>query len=214
MENITNHLVITDEEVSLPDSLGFLLLSGRDQLNISSQFVRMGWSTLGEWRNPLHLNATISQFFLIYELPGSAQDEAERSFQAAELLWHYCVHTYSIGVEDSRATTNITHTDVNFGDVNSINFTLIDRDSKDTFTVHPGSEPSFRLDLGLQDSFTGSWYYEAESRVFFDLRHQLGMSLYDGYTYDNFKTTAGQARHTTWRNLESFTETIAAALTA
>ncbi|KAH7317173.1 hypothetical protein B0I35DRAFT_512942 [Stachybotrys elegans] len=79
--------------------------------NISSPASKPQERTIAFTDEPHLLNATFSQFFIIYHYAGCF--ETRDCLFAIEMLWHFCVHTYSMSVENGRSHINTrSHTEV------------------------------------------------------------------------------------------------------
>lgn len=219
MGNITEYLTKVDYYMTLPKELGRL----NGGLNITSPAYSAGpvaWDNpnatkpLYKWENSDIVPLSLAQAFFLYEIPTNETHDTQ--FEAVEVVWHYCVHTYNISVTDNVANTELLASELEVsqrGDRNE-SFTLLATNGHHEFSLTSlGMMYAFRRRLST--TIVGHWEYfvSPESLNYNEFTYQIGQNVYSGCVSPNPNKPTQLCRQMMWSNLRNVTETMALAMT-
>ncbi|KAJ4252341.1 hypothetical protein NW762_010939 [Fusarium torreyae] len=170
--------------------------------------------TLSEWDNDVAA-ATIAHFFIIYS---NASPNMKTRFRALEMLWHFCVQTYSVQVKDGVDETTISASSVKIVSSNSTfdgenewdSFILSDETGEGSFNVTT-SPIHVQIDEDFRHAFSGDWSSDPSNRLPSGLAYQLGYNLMSGVSAT---TPDEKFDNLTWKNIHTYTDHIAEGMTA
>lgn len=208
--NITEHLTEKDDTdtmstvASLPHGYGFYNqdFNGHILMNITSNSDRDPKNSLFKWENPDLVRVGILNHFVVYALPnGVDNDNGESVFQAAEVLWHFCVKTYETSFSDGVPQYSVTSPPVKVTKQEDRDFTLVDGTGEEFHASR--SEVNNALFVGLSMMFRG--IYNAERPYVAnnagqdagttgnDYVQQLGTNMFDSLVHLDPKDMGGPA---------------------
>lgn len=216
MGNVTEHLTKNDYFMTLPRGLGRLSSS----LNISSPAYSAKKSLainplpsepLYKWENPDVVTASVAQMFFLYEVPKVG---SKPTFEAVELIWHYCVNTYNVSTTDNVAKTELLRSEVKIDKKTESrsSFTLLDSAAQKSFNVSVGYNAN-AVRWRLPNAIVGSWSRVESPQLnkVNDFTYQIGTNLFRGFIGP--KPPKEHAEQVLWSNLKILTETMAQAMT-
>ncbi|QLI70456.1 uncharacterized protein G6M90_00g074910 [Metarhizium brunneum] len=149
MGNVTEYLTPVDYYVILPGEFG------RDHggINITSPDTT---EPLYKWNNSDIMPLSLARAFFLYAFPTNETDSM--AFEAVEVVWHYCVHTYNISVTNNVAKTELLASELTVsqrGEKNT-SFTLLAKNGHHEFNLS-----NFKMIYGfgrrLQTTIRGYW---------------------------------------------------------
>lgn len=208
--NITEHLTKKDDAdsmstvASLPHAYGFYNqdFNGHILMNISSNSERDPKNSLFKWENPDLVRVGILNHFVVYQLPnGVDNDNGESVFQAAEVLWHFCVKTYETSFSEGVPHYSITNSPVKVTKQEDKDLTLIDGAGEEFHASRSAVKNS--LFVGLSVMFRG--IYNAERPYVAnnagedagttgnDYVQRLGTNMFDSLVHLDAKDMGGPA---------------------
>lgn len=169
--------------------------------------------TYFDWKNPDIEPLTFLQVFFLYHNPASDPDDLEHKYRAVEVLWHFCVRTYNVTVQDGITKTQTLSTTVKVHDSQAQppKANLTDASGSEIFQLSFTQRVN-QLDNDLQDVFRGHSTtdpYGSEHSTEFTA--QCGRSLFSGL---DVESTAAEVDDGTWDNLERLSGNIAQSMTS
>jgi hypothetical protein len=164
------------------------------------------------------LRSAFFQLLFIYTNEAIDSGDKDHRFRAAEVLWHFCVHTYDVGVEDGVTRTSVAAAHVEIVDVeNESNdvtnyFTLADAEGRDRFNVTQAWAYE-RLDGDLRRAFAGAYSTNyGPDDDYSEFNAEFGNNMGKGVDPSAMGPQEIDAK--VWANLQAMTGNVAQSMTA
>lgn len=217
--NVTEYLIELPKEsrfVTLPYGLG----NATNTLNIVSpgnttspprDGVNLYASQpLFKWDNMDIVNASIAQAFFLYTVP---LNSSRSTYEAMEVIWHFCVNTYNTSVVNNIPKTQLVESEIKITMPGFNDYTLIDKAGKQTFNVSMGGMNI--ASWQLPNTILGNWGLGQSSGIrkkgSTEFTSQIGKNLFHGTRTGPLKPPT-ETRIQLWNNLKTITGTMAQAM--
>lgn len=207
--NITEHLKEQDDTdamstiVSLPHEYGSYKqdFDAKKLMNISSDFNRDPEKTLFKWKNPDLVRVGILNHFIVYELPiGVDNDNGQSVFQAAEVMWHFCIKSYETEFSAGVPQYTIASPPIKITKQEGKDIIMVD-DTGEEFQVKNSNydvlpQGLWAMFKGIYDAtspFAPNNAVENDGSTGNDYVQRLGSNMFDGLTRLDPKDMGGPA---------------------